>query len=80
MDSNYVADTTTAVGFYYYCSAQPMNNLFQTLWPCFPLTLPYEAAAPGPSYLVNDYAGLVVSSQVIPCFYNTVIENPNPSK
>ncbi|XP_018559878.1 RNA-binding protein 44 isoform X2 [Lates calcarifer] len=45
----------------------------QTVWPCFPLTLPLGVAAPRPSYMArSDYGGVV-----IPCFYNAVIEKPS---
>ncbi|GLD56615.1 RNA-binding protein 44 isoform X3 [Lates japonicus] len=47
--------------------------VFQTVWPCFPLTLPVGVAAPRPCYMArSDYGGVV-----IPCFYNAVIEKPS---
>ncbi|XP_071339294.1 RNA-binding protein 44 isoform X2 [Trachinotus anak] len=49
----------------------------QTVWPCFPLTLPYEVSLSGPSYVTSDYAGVMVQSQVMPCFYGTVITRPS---
>ncbi|XP_023260710.1 RNA-binding protein 44 isoform X1 [Seriola lalandi dorsalis] len=49
----------------------------RTVWPTFPLTLPYEVVLPGPSYLASDYAGLVLPSTALPYFYNKVIEKQN---
>lgn len=57
------------------------GTVFQTVWPCYPLTLNYEVAVPRPSsYMTSNYAGVVVPSLGIPHLYNTVIEKPSPSK
>lgn len=67
--------TTVTARFYFWRTTQPMP-VFQTVWPCFPLTLPLGVAAPRPSYMArSDYGGVV-----IPCFYNAVIEKPSQSK
>ncbi|XP_038577250.1 RNA-binding protein 44 isoform X1 [Micropterus salmoides] len=53
----------------------------QSVWPSFPVTLPYQVTVPWPSCLACDYAGVVVQqSPGLPCFYNTVIEKPCPQK
>ncbi|XP_044073793.1 RNA-binding protein 44 isoform X3 [Siniperca chuatsi] len=87
MASHYVANTlsTLTTPYFYFWTTfsktQPMT-VFQTVWPSFPLTLPYEVTVPSlghrPSYMASDYAGVVVPSRVIPSFYNTVIEKPSP--
>ncbi|CAK6967641.1 RNA-binding protein 44 [Scomber scombrus] len=50
----------------------------QTGWPCYPISLPYQV--PGHSYFTGDYAGVLVSSQAIPCFYNKVTEKRTPKE
>ncbi|XP_039675034.1 RNA-binding protein 44 isoform X2 [Perca fluviatilis] len=51
--------------------------VYQKVWPAFPITLPYEVTAPSSSYLARDYAGVVVPSHLIPCYYNMAIEKPS---
>ncbi|XP_035459487.2 RNA-binding protein 44 isoform X2 [Scophthalmus maximus] len=49
-------------------ATQPMVVPYNTVWPCFPLTLPYyEVMVPGPP------------SGATPCYYNAV-EKPSPTK
>ncbi|XP_070771062.1 LOW QUALITY PROTEIN: RNA-binding protein 44 [Enoplosus armatus] len=62
-----------------FSDTQPVT-VFQTVWPGFPLTLPYEGTAARPSYLPSDYAGMMAPSRMIPYFYNTVIEKPSPKE
>ncbi|XP_051260807.1 RNA-binding protein 44 isoform X2 [Dicentrarchus labrax] len=60
---------------------EPMT-VFQTVWPHFPLTLPYELNVSWPSLVAtSDYAGVAVPSRVIPhCFYSPLIEKPSPKE
>ncbi|TDH06531.1 hypothetical protein EPR50_G00114400 [Perca flavescens] len=51
--------------------------VYQKVWPAFPITLPYEVSAPSSSYVAREYAGVVVPSHLIPCYYNMAIEKPS---
>ncbi|XP_035860340.1 RNA-binding protein 44 [Sander lucioperca] len=52
----------------------------QAVWPAFPLTLSYEVTVPRPQYVAREYAGVVVPSHLIPCYYNMAIEKPSPKE
>ncbi|XP_059199339.1 RNA-binding protein 44 isoform X2 [Centropristis striata] len=47
---------------------------FQTLWPVYPISLPYGVAVSRPPYAGSEYAGVVVPSWVTPRFYDRVLE------